>query len=71
MKHRFLIVSAAALALFGCSKSAPLENELVSNITPIDENGADASLNGIVEVPADDGDAPNENALPPVETHTR
>ena len=71
MSHRFLIVSAAALALIGCSKSTPLENDLVANITPLDENTADASLNGIVDVAADDGDAPSDNALPPAETNER
>jgi hypothetical protein len=66
MRHRFLLVAAAALALAACGKSAT-ENELTANFTPLDENTADSSLGGIVEIPTDDSDAPSENALLPLE----
>lgn len=68
MRNRFMLIAAAALALAACGKSAT-ENDAVANITPLDENAADGALGGIVEIPADDGDAPTANALQPLETN--
>ena len=67
---RLPLIAATALALAGCAKPAP-DNALASNITSMDENAADAGLANIVEIPADDGDAPTDNALVPIEKNTQ
>jgi hypothetical protein len=65
MKYRLFIVSAAALAIAGCHHAGTpsAANEAAANITSVDANAMPDDAN-ITDVPADDGDAPAEDAAP-------
>lgn len=65
MTYRLFIVSMAALALAACHHAdAPATaNEAAANITSVDANAMPDDAN-ITDVPADDGDAPTEEAAP-------
>jgi len=73
--NRVLIAALPLFALAACGGKTQPGNQTAEapagNITVLNENAADASLNNIVDIAPDDGDAPGDNGDAPVDANAQ